>query len=120
VIHALLAAEELRASRGLRWRVVSVPTIKPLDAPEILRAARECAAVVTVEEHSVNGGLGEACAALIAEAGIGTRFSIAGIPDEDTVTGSQADIFRHYGLTLEGLAERAIRLGASSLPAGQA
>ena len=53
----------------------------------------------------VNGGLGEACAAVIAQAGVATRFKIVGIPDEYTVTGSQADIFRHYGLSMEGLAE---------------
>ena len=104
VIHALLAAAQLEERDGLRCRVLSVPTIKPLDADAILRAARECRAVVTVEEHMVNGGLGEACAAVIAQAGVATRFKIVGIPDEYTVTGSQADIFRHYGLSMEGLA----------------
>jgi transketolase len=87
-----------------------MPTIKPLDEAAILRAARECRAVVSVEEHLVNGGLGEACASVIARAGVGIRFHVAGIPDEYTVTGSQADIFRHYGLTMEGLAETACAL----------
>lgn len=107
VAPALLAAEELRASRGLECRVLSVPTIRPLDAESVLGAARECGAVIVVEEHSVHGGLGEACAAAIACSGRATRFALAGIPDEDTVTGSQADIFRHYGLTMEGLARLA-------------
>jgi transketolase len=53
----------------------------------------------------VHGGLGEACAGLLAQAGIGTLFKIVGIPDEYTATGSQADIFRHYGISMEGLAE---------------
>jgi transketolase len=53
----------------------------------------------------INGGLGEACAAVVAQSGIHARFKITGIPDEYTVTGSQADIFRHYGLSMEGLAE---------------
>lgn len=105
VIHALLAAAHLEEHDNLRCRVLSIPTIKPLDAAGVLRAARECRAIVTSEEHMVNGGLGEACAALIAQAGITTRFKISGIPDEYTVTGSQAEIFRHYGLTMEGLAE---------------
>jgi transketolase len=104
VVHALLAAAHLAETAGLQCRVLSVPTVKPLDAGAILAAGRECRAVVTVEEHMVNGGLGEACAALFAQAGVAPRFRIAGIPDEYTVTGSQADIFRHYGLTLEGLA----------------
>jgi transketolase len=103
VIHSLLAAAHLEATAGLQCRVVSLPTIKPLEAAAVLAAARECRAVITAEEHMVNGGLGEAVAGVIAQAGIGTRFKIVGIPDEYTVTGSQADIFRHYGLTMEGL-----------------
>jgi len=107
VIHALLAAAHLAATAGLRCRVLSLPTVKPLDTAAVLAAARECRAIVTAEEHMVNGGLGEAVAGIIAQAGIGTRFQIVGIPDEYTVTGSQADIFRHYGLTMEGLAAAA-------------
>ena len=110
VIHALLAAAHLGETSGLTCRVVSVSSIKPLDGKAILACARLCRAVVTVEEHMINGGLGEACAALIAQAGIRTRFKIVGIPDEYTVTGSQADIFRHYGLTMEGLAHTAFEL----------
>jgi transketolase len=110
VAPALLAAEELRMARGWECRVLSFSTLRPLDAGAVLRAAAECSRVLTVEEHSIHGGLGEACAALLAQAGLLTRFAIAGIPDEDTVTGSQADIFRHYGLTMEGLADRAVRL----------
>jgi transketolase len=116
VIHALLAAALLEETQGLQCRVLSMPTVKPLDADAVLRTARECRAVVTVEEHLVNGGLGEACASLIAQAGLGIRFRIAGIPDEYTVSGSQADIFRHYGLTMEGLAETAVSLLGPRLP----
>lgn len=105
VVHALLAAEHLRQTDGLQVRVISMPTIKPLDSEAVTRAAAECGALVTVEEHMVHGGLGEACAALLAQAGLAPRFKIAGIPDEYTATGAQADIFRHYGLTTEGLAE---------------
>lgn len=106
VIHALFAAGALGES-GLTCRVLSVHTLKPLDHEAILRAAQECRALITVEEHSINGGLGEACAALLMQAHISLPFRIAAIPDEHTVTGSQADIFRHYGLTMEGLAQRA-------------
>lgn len=110
VIHALLAAAHLEATAGLKCRVLSLPTVKPLDSAAILTAARECRAVITVEEHMVNGGLGEAVASLLAQNRIATRFRIAGIPDEYTVTGSQADIFRHYGLTMEGLSATATEL----------
>lgn len=111
VIHALLAAEHLQRSRGLSCRVLSVHTVKPLDSAAVLAAARECRAVVTVEEHMVHGGLGEAVAALLLQAGVRpAAFRIAGIPDEYTVTGSQADIFRHYGISMEGLAAAALEL----------
>jgi transketolase len=102
VIHALLAAG-LLAAEGVTVRVLSMPTVKPLDVDAVLRAGRECQAVITVEEHSVKGGLGEACAAVLLEAGLSPRFRIVGIPDEDTVTGAQAEIFKYYGITMEGL-----------------
>ncbi len=109
VVHALLAAGHL-AERGLNCRVISMHTIKPLDAEAILKAGRECRAVVTVEEHMVNGGLGEACAAVLMQAGVRRPFRIVGIPDEETVPGAQADIFRHYGISMEGLSETATKL----------
>jgi transketolase len=109
VIHALLAAVQL-AERGIQARVLSVHTVKPLDTEAILRAGRECAAVVTVEEHMVHGGLGEACAAVLLQAGVSRPFRIVGIPDEETVTGAQADIFRHYGISMEGLSATAAGL----------
>ena len=106
VIHCLLAAEHL-AQFGLSVRVISMHTIKPLDRKAVLEAGKQCGAVITTEEHSVHGGLGEACAALLMQAGVAVPLAIVGIPDEDTVTGSQADIFRHYGLSMEGLAATA-------------
>ncbi len=115
VIHALLAAARLEADMGWSCRVLSFPSIKPLDTGRVLAAARECRALLSVEEHMVNGGFGEACAAVIAQAGISARFKIVGIPDEYTVTGSQADIFRHYGISMEGLAAEAGELLARSV-----
>ncbi len=106
VVHCLLAAEKL-AEQGMNCRVLSMPTIKPLDEEAILDAGENCHAIVTAEEHSLHGGLGEACAAVLMQAGVAVPMKIVGIPDEDTVTGAQADIFRHYGLSLEGLAATA-------------
>lgn len=109
VVHALLAAGQL-AERGLNCRVLSMHTLKPFDTEAVLKAGRECRAVITAEEHMVNGGLGEACASVLMQAAVSVPFRIVGIPDEDTVTGAQADIFRHYGLSMEGLAEKALVL----------
>jgi len=106
VIHALLAAAHLEATEGLQCCVLSVPSVKPLDNEAILKVGRECRALLTVEEHMVNGGLGEAVASVLAQNGVATKFQIVGIPDEYTITGSQADIFFHYGLSMEGLSAR--------------
>lgn len=106
VAHALLAAAELGAKDSVSCEVWSVPSIRPLDT-DAIRAAARCAALISVEEHMINGGLGEACAAVLLESGCRTRFRRVGIPDEYTVTGSQSDIFRHYGITMEGLAKQA-------------
>jgi transketolase len=105
-----LAAAELLAKEGIECRVVSVHTIKPLDEAAVRNAATETGAVITVEEHSVNGGLGEACASLLLQEGIRVPFKIVGFPDEYTVTGSQNEIFKHYGIDGPGLAEVARRL----------
>ena len=109
VIHALLAAGKL-AEQGLNCRVISMHSIKPLDTETILKAGRECRAVVTVEEHMVHGGLGEACASVLLQNGVSKPFRIVGIPDEETVPGAQADIFRHYGISMEGLSDVALKL----------
>ena len=106
VVHAVLAAEELALRDGVSCTVISLPFIRPLDTQAIIAAAG-CGSLVTIEEHMVNGGLGEACAAVLLEAAANVRFKRIGIPDEYTVTGSQADIFRHYGLSMEGISAAA-------------
>jgi transketolase len=103
---ALMAARELEAA-GVSARVISMHTLKPLDVDALIRAARECRAIVTVEEHSIFGGLGEACAAVLMQAGIRLPFRIVGFPDEYMVTGSQSEIFEHYGITARGLSRTA-------------
>ncbi|MBN2455961.1 MAG: hypothetical protein JXB29_05410 [Sedimentisphaerales bacterium] len=109
VYPAIKAAEELEQA-GYSCRVISMHTIKPLDIDAVMRAAEECRAIVTAEEHSTAGGLGEACAAVLMQAKKQVPFRIAGIPDEYTMTGSQLEIFEHYGLTGSGLARTAITL----------
>ncbi|MBN1559579.1 transketolase family protein [candidate division KSB1 bacterium] len=109
VVQALLAAQ-LLGRQGVSCRVVSMHTIKPLDIEALVHAARECKAIMTVEEHLVHGGLGEACAAHLLQAGIALPCKIVGIRDEYTFTGTQLDIFKNYGMTAAGLADAAVRL----------
>ncbi len=106
VYHALMAAVAMQRD-GLTCRVISMHTVKPLDAEAVLRSASETRAIVTVEEHSICGGLGEACASVLMQAGLSVPFQIVGLPDECTMTGSQAEIFEHYGFSAEGLARTA-------------
>jgi transketolase len=106
---AVAAAEQLFAE-GLTCRVLSMHTIKPLDKEAVRKAAQETGAMITIEEHSVNGGLGEACAAFLMQQGVCLPFKIVGFPDEYMVTGSQTEIFNHYGISVDGLAETAQQL----------
>ncbi|MGW8317525.1 MAG: transketolase C-terminal domain-containing protein, partial [Bacteroidales bacterium] len=80
----------------------------PLDEDALIWAADTCGAMITVEEHSVHGGLGEACASVLMQNGRSIPFRIVGIPDEDTATGSQGEIFAHYGITGKDLSEMAL------------
>ena len=109
VYPALQAAKRL-SNQNINALVVSMHTVKPLDTDLLKVVAEKCKVVVTVEEHSVCGGLGEACASYLLQNGISKPFKILGIPDEYTVTGSQQDIFNHYGISEEGIAETALSL----------
>jgi transketolase len=95
-------------SRGVDAGAISMHTLHPFDETCVLAVARKARAVITVEEHSVHGGLGSRCAGLLLQAGVNVKFHIAGIPDEEMVNGSQEEVFRHYGLDGDGLAECAI------------
>ena len=103
-------AGQLIAEEGINAGVISLHSLRPLDEEVILEAARRSTALITVEEHSVFGGLGSTVAALLMQNGISKPFKIVAIPDEYTVTGSQLEIFTHYGITPEGLAETARQL----------
>lgn len=109
VHRALLAAQQLE-KEGISCRVISMHTIKPLDTEAVIQAARNSRVMITVEEHSVFGGLGEACAAVLIQQRLSLPFQIVGIPDEYTVTGDQHEIFDHYGISASGLAATSRRM----------
>jgi transketolase len=106
---ALLAAQQLE-TEGISCRVISMHTIKPLDTAALMQAARNSRVIITAEEHSVFGGLGEACAAVLMQHRFTLPFQIVGIPDDYTVTGDQLEIFDHYGISANGLAATARRM----------
>ncbi|HMN59548.1 MAG TPA: transketolase C-terminal domain-containing protein [Anaerolinea sp.] len=105
-----LEAARLLETEGVSCRVLSMHTIKPLDEEAVRKAARETRAIITVEEHSIFGGLGEACAAVLMQSAARLPFKIVGFPDEHMVSGSQVEIYNHYGISLNGLSETARQL----------
>ena len=97
VFHALQATAILEES-GVRARLLDMPTVKPIDTQAVLAAARETGAIVTIEEHSVHGGLGSAIAEIVVQS-CPVPVRIVAFPDEFMPAGSSAELFDHYGLT---------------------
>ena len=89
-------------------RVISMPTVKPLDVDEVVRAATETGAIVTVEEHSVTGGLGGAVAETVVEHQP-VPVRIMGFPGF-APTGSAEFLLEHFGLTAESIAKATLEL----------
>ena len=73
-LHECLAAADELAGRGIAARVIDLYSVKPVDADTLLRAASETRALVTVEDHWAEGGIGETVAAVLADAGVSTRL----------------------------------------------
>lgn len=97
VKEALKAADTLEAA-GVHASVVNVHTIKPFDAECVLKMAKKCGAIVSVEEHSVIGGLGSAVAEALA-GNSNAKFKRLGILDRFGCSGKPADLFAEFGLT---------------------
>lgn len=102
-VRVALDAHELLAQWGISCRVLNMHTIKPLDEEAILKAARETGSIVTLEEHSIYGGLGAAVAEVIVQHHP-VPMRILGIPDEPAIAGKTAEVFRHYGLFADNVA----------------
>ena len=105
-----VAAADLLAGDGFRARVLSMHTLKPLDVDAVLAAARQTGLVVTLEEHSVIGGLGSAVAEVMAEANIpGVRLRRLGVPSAfGKVVGDQQYLRTLYGLDADSVAARVL------------
>jgi transketolase len=112
-VRIALDAADLLRQEGVNVRVLNMHTIKPLDEAAIVQAARETGAIITLEEHSVHGGLGAAVAEVTAtQCPVPVR--ILGIPDEPAIAGKTAEIFRHYGLTADNVRKLALKLAGAS------
>jgi transketolase len=104
MVHPALEAADALAADGIEAAVLDMHTIKPLDADAVIRAARATGLVVTVEEHSVIGGLGGAVAEVLAESGSPARLVRHGIEDAYSLIGPPTHLYAHYGLDGPGIA----------------
>lgn len=104
----LMVGEALKAAKaletdGINARVIDMHTIKPLDEELVLKAAKETGKIVTVEEHNVIGGLGEAVAAYLSEV-CPTPVTRVGVKDVFGHSGPAVDLLHEFGLDAEGIA----------------
>lgn len=109
MVHVALTAAERLAARGIAARVLNMSTLSPLDVEAIVDAAQQTGRIVTIEEHTVRGGLGGAVAETVStHAPVPMR--ILGVPGTFAPTGSAEFLFEHFGLTPEGIEHSADEL----------
>ena len=105
MVSEALEAAKLLAAEGIEISVINVHTIKPIDEACVSEYAAKCGNVVTVEEHSVIGGLGDAVAGVLMGK-INCKFLKIGVNDQFGQSGKAADVLREYGLTADQIAAK--------------
>ena len=103
-------ASQVLEEQGVTSCVLSLHSLRPFDCDAVAQAAMRSRVVITIEEHSVNGGLGSRVASYLMQTRIFRPLHILGIPDEHTVTGSQVEILNHYGISPDGISKAALHL----------
>ena len=103
MVNEALEAAKLLSAEGIEISVINVHTIKPIDAACVTEYAQKCGNVVTVEEHSVIGGLGDAVADVLMGK-VCCKFRKIGVNDQFGQSGKAADVLREYGLTADQIA----------------
>lgn len=104
VYHSLQAALMLQ-EKGLDIRVIDMHTIKPIDKDAIIKAAKETGAIITVEDHNVQGGMGSIVADVLMQAGVFPKFKKIGIPDHFVDFGYPEELYPYYGFDKNGIAK---------------
>ncbi len=105
-VQAAVGAAERMAGDGVTVRVLDAVYLKPLDVDAIEIAARETGRILVVEEHNVIGGLGTAVAEAVAMLGVPARIAKLGIEDQYALVAPPSHLYRHYGLTADGVVDR--------------
>jgi transketolase len=106
MVHLAMEAKEMLAAEGISATVIDMHTVKPLDTELLLAAARATGAVVTAEEHSINGGLGEAVASALSET-YPVPVLRVGVADTFGRSGKVPPLLEMYGLTSQKIYEKA-------------
>mgnify|MGYP003378569706 FL=1 len=104
MVNEALKAADLLAAQGKSAAVINIHTIKPIDAQCVTEWAQKCGKVVTVEEHSVIGGLGDAVADVLMGK-VNCAFKKIGVQDRFGQSGKAWDVLREYGLTADQIAQ---------------
>lgn len=105
MINEAVMAAEILEKKGIDARVIDIHTIKPIDEEIIIKAAKETGAIVTAEEHSVIGGLGDAVAAVTAK-NYPVKISMVGQQDVFGESGKAEELKKKYGMTFEEIVRR--------------
>jgi transketolase len=106
-----LRAGDMLADKGISARVFSMHTIKPVDKDAILQSAKETKLIITIEEHTVIGGLGGAVAEVLADAGAGTPLRRLGLQDVFAcMVGSHQDVKNRFGITSEAIVDTVLSM----------
>lgn len=108
-VRIALDAHEALKEAGVSCRVINMHTIKPLDEEAVINAAAETGHIITVEEHSIHGGLGAAVAEVVVQHKP-VPMRILGIPDEPAIAGKSAEVFDHYGISAGNIKKIALDL----------
>ncbi len=109
MVSRALAAAQMLETEGVHARVLNMATVRPLDHAAVIRAARETRGIVTVEEHTVYGGLGGAVAEVVVQ-NAPVPMRILGVPGGFAPTGSAEFLFDYFGLTPDRICESALEL----------
>ena len=104
MVNESLEAAKLLEAEGIHAAVINVHTIKPIDAQCVTEWAEKCGKVITVEEHSTIGGLGDAVADVLMGK-VACKFYKIGVQDQFGQSGKAADVLREYGLTADQIAQ---------------
>lgn len=110
MVSEAIKAAHLLAERNISAAVINMHTIKPLDEECVIKYARKCRRVVTAEEHSVIGGLGEAVAATLIEDGASPTFRRIGVNDLFGQSGKPEELMHEYGLDAQTIADAVIQM----------